>query len=168
LLLGTLRAAHCGGRLRAALGITMNVRLQPPNAQDEFYLIKTEQFMLAVDQTDLAQRNSQRIEDAYHQHWLSPCPDGTYLFHAPEFYLTSGVARFINGRHRTLVLSKHLIEIPMALTNMDGYPIWAAHAHQSSLDVLARMYVRKVTAREAFSFPDLPVRYLGYDDNIGR
>ena len=124
--------------------------------------------MLAVDQTDLAQRTSQKIEDAYHEHWLSPCPDGSYLFHAPEFYLKNGVARFINGRHRTLVLSKHLIEIPMALTNIDGYPVYAAHAHQSSLDVLAAMSVRKATEQEAFCFPDLPVRYLGYDHNISK
>jgi hypothetical protein len=45
----------------------MKVRLQPPIAQDALYLIKTKEFMLAVDHADLVQRNSQRIDDAYHE-----------------------------------------------------------------------------------------------------
>lgn len=145
----------------------MRVRLQAPNAQDAFYLIKTAEFMRIVDQYDLAQRNSKNIESAYHEYWLSPCADGSYLFHAPQFYLTKGVAKFINGRHRTMLLSQHLTEIPMALTNMDGYPIWAANPHRTSADSLSQMSVRKLTEKDIFTFPDLPVKYLGYDHNIG-
>ena len=156
------------GSARLVLGITMRVRLQPPNAQDAFYLIKVDEFMQVVDQADLAQRNSRNIESAYHKHWLSLCPDGSYLFHAPQFYLTKGVAKFINGRHRTLLLCQHLDEIPMALTNMDGHPIWTAHPHQSSADSLSHMFIHELSGQEMFTFPDLPVKYLGYDDNIGK
>jgi len=124
--------------------------------------------MCAVDQSDLATRNSLEIENAYHEHWFSLRPDGSYLFHAPEFYLNKGVAKFINGRHRTLLLSQHLANIPMALTNMDGYPIHAAHPHQSSTDILTKISVCKLTGKETFCFPDLPLRYLGYDHNIGK
>jgi len=125
--------------------------------------------MRAVDASDMAQRNSDsNIEDAYHEHWLSRCQDGIYEFHAPEFYLTKGVARFVNGRHRTLVLTQHLAEMPMALTSMDGYPLWAKQPSRISLQVLGVMSVRKVGEEEVFLFPDLPIRYLGYDDNIGK
>jgi hypothetical protein len=124
--------------------------------------------MRVVDQSDLARRNSQHIENAYHENWLTLCQDGSYLFHAPQFYLTKGVARFINGRHRTLLLSQHLTEMPMAITNMDGHPIYADQPHQSSVDSLARMFVRKLTGNETFAFPFLPIRYLGYDSNIGK
>lgn len=61
--------------------------------------------MRVFDKFDLAQRNSATIECIYHEHWLSLCPDGSYLFYAPQFCLTEGIARFINGRHRTLLLS---------------------------------------------------------------
>lgn len=124
--------------------------------------------MRIVDQWDLAQRKSKQIENAYHEHWFSECTDGSYLFHAPEFYLKEGVARFINGRHRTLVLGQHLNEIPMALTNMDGYPVCAPHPLQSSVKVLEQISTRKLTGEEIFEFPDLPQRYLGYDHNIGK
>ena len=145
----------------------MRVRLQPPNAQDTFYLIKVAEFMRIVDQSDLAQRNSENIENAYHEHWLSPCQDGSYLFHAPQFYLTKGVAKFINGRHRMVLLSQYLKVIPMALTNMDGYPIWAANPHQTSAQSLSQISMGKLTEEKVFTFPDLPVKYLGYDHNIG-
>ncbi len=124
--------------------------------------------MRVIDQSDLAQRNSQDIKNVYHKHWLSDCQDGRYVFDAPQFYLTKGVARFINGRHRTLLLIKHLTEIPMALTGMDGYPIWATHPHQLSINSLNQMSVRKLTGQEIFTFPDLPIEYLGYDHNIGK
>jgi len=146
----------------------MRVRLQPPNAMDAFYLINVEQFMRIVDPWDLAQRVSEKIEKAYHEHWFSESTDGGHLFHAPEFYLRAGVARFINGRHRTLVLSQYLNEIPMALTNMDGYPVFAAHPLQSSVKVLEQISIRTLTGEEIFEFPNLPLKYLGYDRNIGK
>jgi hypothetical protein len=146
----------------------MRVFLRPPNAEDEFYLIQVEKFMSIVDQWNLAQRASEAIEDAYHEHWFTQRADGSRLFHAPEFYLTKGVAKFINGRHRTLLLSKHLEQIPMALTNMDGFPVFAAKPHPESIEVLKQISVRKLSGSEFFEFPDLPVKYLGYDYNIGK
>ncbi len=146
----------------------MKVRLQPPNAQDVFYLIKVEQFMRVVDRWDLEQRESKQIENAYHEHWLSKCADGTYLFHAPRFCLREGIARFINGRHRTLVLMQHLKEIPMALTNMDGCPVYAPHPLKISVQVLKQISTKRLTGDEVFEFPNLSLRYLGYDHNIGK
>lgn len=146
----------------------MKVRLQPPNARDVLYLVQVDQFMQVVDPVDLAQRSSVEIENAYHEYWLTPCDDGSYAFCAPVFYFKEGVAKFINGRHRTLLLTKHLTAIPMALANMDGYPTTATCPHRDSVDVLRQISVRKITREEVFSFPDLPIRYLGYDPNIGK
>lgn len=146
----------------------MRVTLLPPNAQDEFYLIKVEELMAIIDAKDLAQRKSETIEDAYHEHWLTQYEDGSYQFHAPEFYLTKGIVKFINGRHRTLLLSKHLKNMPMALTNMDGFPPFATCPHPASLEALAKISAHKLTGNEIFEFPNLPIKYLGYDDNIGK
>ena len=146
----------------------MRVTLRPPNARDELYLIKVEEFMAIIDTQDLAQRKSKIIEDAYHEHWLTQNADGSYQFHAPEFYLTKGIVKFINGRHRTLLLGKHLKNIPMALTNMDGLPPSATNPSPESLETFAKISAHKLTGNEIFEFPDLPIKYLGFDDNIGK
>ena len=146
----------------------MRVTLLPPNAQDELYLIEVKELMAIIDAKDLAQRKSEIIEDAYHVHWLTPCADGSYQFHAPEFYLTKGIVKFINGRHRTLLLVKHLEYIPMALTNMDGFPPFATGPRPESLKALAKISVQRLTDNEILEFPELPIKYLGYDDNIGK
>lgn len=108
------------------------------------------------------------IVDAFHVHWLRTDPAGIVRFHAPEFYLTQGVASFINGRHRTLVLANHRAEIPMALTNMDLFPLMGAGPSQESFAVLQRLSVRTLDTDETVELPDLPVKYLGFDLNIGK
>ncbi|HPF57758.1 MAG TPA: hypothetical protein PK820_03070, partial [Candidatus Competibacteraceae bacterium] len=155
-------------RLRQALGIKMKVRLQPPNARDEFYLVDFALFMKHVDTWDLEQRESIDIRDAFHKHWFAEGADGIWLFHVPEFYLQNGVAKFINGRHRALLLGRYLAEIPMALTNMDGYPIMALSPHPSSRTVLQQISIKKLVGDEIFELPDLPIRYMGFDPNIGK
>ena len=146
----------------------MQVKLIEPKLQDQYYLINATEFMRIVDQQDLAQRKSDEIINSYHEYWLSKSNNGIYLFHPPEFYLTKGLARFINGRHRMLVLHKYLTEIPMALTNMDGCPVFADKPHQMSVEVLNSISVTKLNGNEVFNFPDLPIKYLGYDHNIGK
>jgi hypothetical protein len=139
-----------------------------PNAQDEYYLINVIKFMSIVDENYLAQNESMEIIDTFHKYWFSRNGENEILFHPPEFYLEKGVARFINGRHRTLVLYKHMNEIPMALTNMDGYPVFADSSHQLSKNVLNNIAISKLKGDEVFDFPDLPIEYLGYDINLGK
>ena len=145
----------------------MRIRLQPPTARDELHLISVRDFLAVVDNGDLSQRKNKVVKSVYHVHWFERAEDGVLLFHAPEFYLTEGVAKFINGRHRTIMLSRHLEAMPMALTNMDGYPIFASQPSQLSQNCLARISIRRVMDGEEFDFPDVPVKYLGYDENIG-
>jgi len=146
----------------------MRVALEPPNAQDQFYLIRTVSLMDVLDHEDLARRKSESIEDAYHLYWFSRRDDGVLAFHAPEFYLENGIVNFINGRHRTLLLCRYLTEFPMALTEMDGYPICSPSPSESSVKVLSEISIRRLSGQEIFCFPDLPTGYLGYDQNIGK
>lgn len=143
----------------------MIVRLQTPKAKDDLYLINSVLFMKIVCPEDLALRDSLEIKDSFHVHWFQQKNNELY-FHAPEFYLTKGIARFINGRHRTLLLAKHLREFPMALTNMDGFPVFADYPSLESCEALEKFSINKLNGSESFSFPDLPIEYLGFDYNI--
>lgn len=95
----------------------MQVRLQPPNAQNVFHLVSVKDFMSVVDRWDLSQRRSKIIENAYHEHWLT---------------------------------------------------VYRERPLQRSLDSLSQISIRKLAGGEVFEFPDLPIRYLGYDANIGK
>lgn len=66
------------------------------------------------------------------------------------------------------MLRRHLKELPMALTNIDGYPLDSPKPSAESIKALAEISIRKLSGQEVFDFPDLPVRYLGYDHNIGK
>lgn len=143
----------------------MKVRLQPPNANDVLYLIKINEFMRFVDLHDFSMRNCREIEDKYHRHWLSDGPDDTQLFHAPQFFLTNETIKFINGRHRTLLLSRHLDEVPMAFARA---AISLSTDEQDTKRILDSISVRQLTEVDVLFFPDLPIEYLGYDHNIGK
>ena len=146
----------------------MKVRLKPPTvSSDQFHLIKTDQLMLFVDKHDLAQRNSLTIVHAYHKHWLSKCEGDIFSFHAPQFYINDGTIKFINGRHRTLLLSEYMKEIPMALTSMDIQLFSSNSSRQNCLNCLQKISIKRISEQDIFDFPDLPIRYLGYDENIG-
>ena len=146
----------------------MDITLQLPNAQDKLYLVKVSEFMRIVDEEDLKTRESELVKDMYHKYWFEEGKNGILTFHAPEFYLTKGVAYFINGRHRVVLLSRYLNVMPMALTNMDGSPFCEAQPTEKSVEVLNRISIREIEKNEVFNFPKLPIKYLGYDLNIGK
>ena len=75
--------------------------------------------MACVDPDDLACRESQLVEEYYRADWFYFEPGAT-LFNAPAFYLKDNRAFFINGRHRTVLLARHLSLLPMALTQIDA------------------------------------------------
>jgi hypothetical protein len=146
----------------------MNITLQLPNAQDKLYLIKLSEFMRIVDREDLEARESESIKNAYHKYWFVEGENGIHAFHAPEFYLLNGIANFINGRHRTVLLNRHLDVMPMALSSMDGYPVSEDQPSEKSVEALKRISIREIEKNEVFKFPELPIKYLGYDLNIGK
>lgn len=146
----------------------MKVKLTFPNAQDRHLLIDIQSFMEIVDEYDLSLRKSAEIVDAYHEHWFESIADGIHEFNPPVFYLQKGVAKFINGRHRTLLLQRNMTTIPMALANMDGFPTFMKKPDRLSEETLKRILVKSLEGHEVFDFPDLPVKYLGYDENLGK
>jgi len=141
----------------------LKIRLTAPNAKDEHHLIDVKAFMKIVDHEDFAERESTTIHNLFHENWFRGDQ-----FLPPIFYLTEGVATFINGRHRTLVLMNHLQQIPMALAGMDGYPVHSETPHNLSQKVLTDISIARLTGEEEFEFPDLPVEYLGFDLNLGK
>ncbi|MDO6686138.1 MULTISPECIES: hypothetical protein [unclassified Agarivorans] len=146
----------------------MLVRISAPNAKDEHYLVDVSQLREIVDEEDLACRESAIINDAYHQHWFSEGEDPVKEFALPVIYLRHGIAKFINGRHRTLVLSKHLNAIPMAIAALQTAPFVSKAEFALNCETLSRLVIRKIKSDEVFTFPELPVEYLGFDLNLGK
>jgi len=146
----------------------MKVKLSPPNAHDIHYLIDLPKFMEIVDQDDLARRKSKTIRNAYHQYWFDDADSAFPSFDSPVFYLDNGVARFINGRHRTLMLLRHLDCLPMALASLDGCPFMTDQPSSASVSALREISIRRINNQETFEFPCLPIVYLGFDQNIGK
>src|SRR3954462_8214036 len=97
----------------------MRCRVDLTVASDRPYLVRRDSFMKIVDPWDFACRESAVVRDAFLHDWFRR--DGDYLaFNPPAFYLKDGIARFINGRHRTVLLFRYMQVVPMALTRMDS------------------------------------------------
>ena len=124
----------------------MQCRVDITAAGDRPFLIKREEFMHCVDEKDLACRDSATVLDQYLATWFH-WNDGECFFNLPAFYLRNGRALFINGRHRTILLSRHLDRLPMALTQLD-------HASESTLENLV---ARPLSEGEVIFLPDLPI-----------
>jgi hypothetical protein len=104
--------------------------------------------MRCVDQVDLACRESAEIKDCYLAAWFSWSQNGERCFSPPAFYLKNARAFFINGRHRALLLSRHLRVLPMALTQVDVF----------SQDALECIVDREIELNEILVLPDLPIQ----------
>ena len=102
--------------------------------------------MSCVDPEDFACRESQSVEDYYRADWFYFEPEGPF-FSPPAFYLKRGRAFFINGRHRTVLLARHLELLPMALTQIDD----------ASEPTLARIVERPLADGDPIVLPDLPI-----------
>lgn len=69
-------------------------------------------FYANVDYSDLERRESATIEDWYCSDWFS-IKDGELWFTPPAFHFRTGCLLGINGRHRAVLLAKHMKEFPM-------------------------------------------------------
>jgi len=79
-------------------------------------------FMNNVDMDDLALRESQVVFDWYHPQWFSTDNNHKLRFIPPAFIFSRGHLRGINGRHRAILLFRHLNIIPMLLVNPHEWP----------------------------------------------
>jgi hypothetical protein len=124
----------------------MHCRIDLTVATDRPYLIKWDQFAQCLDHDDFGCRESFIIRDRYLAGWWSVV-GGERRFSLPAFYLSKRRALFIDGRHRTALLSRHLTVVPLALTQSDLL----------SADVLQRIVLRPIGLDEMISLPDLPI-----------
>jgi hypothetical protein len=79
-------------------------------------------FMNNVDLDDLALRESKVVLDWYHPGWFRNDNNGALRFTPPAFIFSRGQLRGINGRHRAVLLYRHLDIIPMLLVNPKDWP----------------------------------------------
>ena len=87
------------------------------------------------------------VQDAYLESWFRREADEA-AFSLPAFYLKEGTAYFINGRHRAVLLFRHMPVVPMALTQMDA----------GSARALESFAQRELATDEFILLPDLPIR----------
>ena len=126
----------------------MKCKLDLTTHSDMPYWVNWIAFMRHVDREDLARRESKKVVDCYLSSWFHRGQNGIYFFNPPAFYLDKGQALFINGRHRTVLLSRYLEVLPMALTQMDS----------ASESVLREIVQGGIDLDEVFVLPDLPMR----------
>lgn len=101
------------------------------------FWIKRLDFNRLVHSQNYLCRNVQAIyPDAYLADWFVPSGvSGVHGFPLPTVYLDAGRIKFINGRHRTAVLLKHLEVVPMAMAvdaaseNHDFQALFASIKH---------------------------------------
>lgn len=109
--------------------------------------VSLEAFMANVDQNDLACRESKVVADCYHPDWFRRDDNGELYFTPPAFEFRGGRLRGINGRHRAVLLFRHLEVIPMLLVLPDRWP----------QEKLAEIMQREIRVGETVDLPNLPV-----------
>jgi hypothetical protein len=108
--------------------------------------VKFEQY---VNQEDLALREAHDVIDCYHPKWFLNEQNGDMLFIPPAFEFRRGQLYCINGRHRTVLLLRHLSSIPILLVNPDKWP-------KANLNDIIE---RKIEDNEEIELPNLPINH---------
>jgi hypothetical protein len=107
-------------------------------------------FMANVDQKDLSCRDSQVVFDWYHPNWFHRNADGILCFTPPAFEFRGGYLRGINGRHRAILLFRHIDAIPMLLVCTNWWP----------KGKLAEIALKQIEEGEDIQLPDLPINQI--------
>lgn len=124
------------------------------NESDRLILVDGKKLLAHADLEDLEDRDSDVIEDLYHPDWFFE-DNGEEYFTPPAAYIEQGVIKFINGRHRTLLLSRYFEAFPLLIGNLDMDHCWGT-ATEKSIEVLNDITVNQFTEHSIFSdLPDL-------------
>lgn len=120
-------------------------------------MIRTSAVATHFDQKDLASRQNsdKRLERKYHENWIHVEKN---LFCVPSFYIRNGQAFVGIGRHRLMLLSKIVTELPVAFEEFKD-------DRKDSHEVYDEIVIRDLVPDEPFDFPDLPIENLGDDCN---
>lgn len=109
-------------------------------------LVTKDAFYDNVDPANLACRDSEEVFDWYHPDWFHT-HFGALYFTPPAFIYQYGRLRGINGRHRAVLLYRHIDVIPMLLVLPDTWP----------KAKLAEIMQREILKDEEVALPDLPI-----------
>lgn len=104
-------------------------------------------FMANVDSSDLACRESKVVSDWFHPDWFNRDGNGDLYSIPPAFWFWDGCLRGINGRHRAILLFRHMEAIPMLLVLPNEWP----------KEKLSEIMQREIGEEEIVDLPDLPV-----------
>ena len=108
-------------------------------------------FMSNTDPDDLSCRDSQCVFDWYHPDWFRRDDNNELYFTPPAFEFRNGHLLAINGRHRAILLCRHMEIIPMLLVLPDEWP-------EGKLEEVVQ---KKIRNSEIIELPDLPINSWG-------
>lgn len=123
----------------------MKCRIIITAATDLAAWVDRKSFMENVDLDDLACRQASVVHDWYHPEWFEPDGDGGLRFTPPAFMFSGGRILGIDGRHRTVLLFRHMDAIPMLLANPETWP----------KELLNKIIHREISEAEIIELPDL-------------
>lgn len=123
----------------------MKCKIDITAATDLAAWVTRDAFMENVDPDDLACREAKEVLDWYHPEWFRHDNNGDLRFTPPAFIFSRGQLRGINGRHRAVLLYRHLDVIPMLLVTPDQWP----------KDKISEIVQREIKEDEFIELPDL-------------
>ena len=124
----------------------MKCKIDITAAEDVPAWVTREAFMRNTDPKDLACRESAEVHDYYHAGWFRRDEGGHLRFTPPAFAFYAGHLQGINGRHRAVLLCRHMEIIPMLLVRADTWP----------QEKIAEVMHRRIGEEELIELPDLP------------
>lgn len=130
---------------QVALKDIMKCKIDITASTDLAAWVSREAFMSNADPSDLACRESEMVGDWYHLGWFRTGDNGELYFTPPAFEFRNGCLRGINGRHRAVLLFRHLELIPMLLVRPLMWP----------KEKLAEIVQREIGSNETLELPDL-------------
>ena len=131
----------------------MQCRIDITAATDVAALVTRDAFIANIDPGDLACRESKDVLDWYHPDWFRRDDNGELYFTPPAFEFRSGRLLGINGRHRAVLLCRHLEVIPMLLVTPGTWP----------KNKLAEIVQREIGESEIVELPDLTIKMTTYE-----
>jgi hypothetical protein len=96
----------------------MKKRISKTSKTDRIILVDLKKLIECTSKTDLYCGVAKKIENLYSKYWFRQS-NGEEYFIPPAVYIEDGNIKFINGRHRTLVLKNYLNELPLLVGNLD-------------------------------------------------
>lgn len=124
---------------------SIKVKIEPQKDSDALYWMPKEMFFGFIDQEDFIEnREVAQTADVYSSAWFYKNDSGAMVFIPPIIHVMSGKTQFINGRHRTSVLLRHLSNIPIGFT-------------ESAEQFAISLNLQKIYPEIEIELPDLPI-----------